>query len=522
MKHILSVVFVLINFYAFAQEPQLVKQYNRDSTLMGTGVVDGVVKTGLWKFYNPKTNNLIFQGTYKLGQRDGEWITYYPDGKKKQSISYREDKPFGPAMYYDTKGALLIEMVFQDSIPVGKYTEYWGKANSPDYVNPKQVRVEGQYENGLKSGQWVTYYEFGELAISEFYVNGLKEGPYLEYDPDGNLITEAFYVKGEFDGSFKTYSFPNLPLEVGTYKRGKKVGEWKRYFPGSKVLEAVEKYDENGNRNGTWTYYYSNSRVARKEIYENNIATGTWEEYFENKNLAKRQSFELGVPVGPYIEYHESGDLSVQGQYENGAKSGLWKSYFPDGGLYSVGEYKNDLKTGLWKYFNKIGILIAEGEYILGMENGQWFYYYDGGQLKSVGAYKLGFEEGTWGLFYDNKTLTQEEFWENGRLMNVGPYFSYDGEKELEKGTLTNGNGTRITYYVTGQKESEGNYKSGKAEGVWTFYHENGRKASEGAMVNGKKEGPWKYYNTAGRLEDLINFKEDEIVVNSSAPLIRN
>ena len=31
-------------------------------------------------------------------------------------------------------------------------------------------------------------------------------------------------------------------------------------------------------------------------------------------------------------------------------------------------------------------------------------------------------------------------------------------------------------------------------------------------MVDGKKEGPWRYYNPAGRLEDLINFKNDEIV----------
>ncbi|HSF52864.1 MAG TPA: hypothetical protein VLA71_03895, partial [Algoriphagus sp.] len=63
-----------------------------------------------------------------------------------------------------------------------------------------------------------------------------------------------------------------------------------------------------------------------------------------------------------------------------------------------------------------------------------------------------------------------------------------------------------------GQKESEGTFKSGKAEGLWIFYHENGRKASEGSMIDGKKEGPWRYYNSAGRLEDLVNYKNDEIV----------
>jgi hypothetical protein len=153
---------------------------------------------------------------------------------------------------------------------------------------------------------------------------------------------------------------------------------------------------------------------------------------------------------------------------------------------------------------------------MLGMEDGQWFYYYDGGQLKSVGSYKLGFEEGIWGLFYDNKQLTQEEFWDNGRLKNIGDYFSYDGSTKLNKGSLKDGEGTRITYYISGQKESEGTFKSGKADGLWVFYHETGRKASEGAMKDGKKEGPWRYYNTAGRLVDLINYKNDEVVENSN------
>ena len=146
------------------------------------------------------------------------------------------------------------------------------------------------------------------------------------------------------------------------------------------------------------------------------------------------------------------------------------------------------------------------------MKNVQWVYYYDGCKLKSVGAYKLKFEDGIKGLFYDNKKLTQEEYWDSGRLINVSDYNTIDGSKTLDKGTLKDGNGTRITYYVSGRKESEGNYQSGKAEGTWIFYHKNARKASEGMMQDGRREGPWRYYNPAGRLEDLINYKNDEIV----------
>jgi len=517
MKYLLFAVFSIFHFHAFSQSPRAAVLYSPDSTIMASGVLDGSLQIGLWKYYNPKTNKLLSEGTFKGGKRDGTWTTYFENGKRKEIADYRDGKLFGPAKFFDESGILKREMIFQDSILVGKYIEYFGATpNILSYVDPRTVAVEGQYDKGLKTGQWVTFFEFGGIAKREFYSEGLREGPYLEYDPEGNVVTEAMASKGQLEGSFKRYSFPNLIFETGNYRNGKKIGEWKRYFPGTKTLESEEYFDETGKKIGEWKYYYQGGRIARIERYENDIAIGVWEEYFPNKAISKRKQYELGVPVGEYVEYHSSGQISVQGQYSGGSKSGIWKNFYPDGQLYSIGEYRNDLKTGLWKFFNKIGILVAEGEYTLGLENGQWFYYYDGGQLKSVGSYNLGFENGIWGLFYDNKQLTQEEFWDNGRLLNVGDYFSMDGKKTLDKGTLKNGEGTRITYYVNGLKESEGSYKSGKAEGIWIYYHETGKKASEGAMKEGKKQGPWKYYNSAGRLEDLVNFKDDEVIEEKS------
>jgi uncharacterized protein len=514
MKYIFGVLCLFFLYQeAFSQDtPNLVSIYNSDSTLVGTGVLRNGAMQGLWRFQNPKTNALIQTINFDNGVRSGLATSFYPNNNKHIEAEYQMNRLNGIYRQYDRTGALKIEMVYKDSLAVGPYREFFGREGQDDFTNPRQVKTEGQYSNGRKSGKWVTFYPTGDLALVENYENGNLSGPYLEYAITGELMVQTSFKDNHPHGPFTRYSFQSIVEEKGEFSNGDRIGQWLTYFPGTSIVESEKYYDNDGNRTGEWKFYYENKRIARIERYENDIPVGVWEEFFPNRSIAKRKTYELGLPIGQYIENHSNGKISVEGQYTNGMKDGLWKSYFPEGNLYSIGEYKNDLKTGLWKYFNKIGILIAEGEYSLGLENGQWFYYYDGGQLKSVGSYFLGFEDGLWGLFYDNKQLTQEESWSNGRLLNVGDYFSYDGSKTLDKGTLKDGNGTRNTYYVTGTIESQGNYVDGKANGIWTYFHDTGKKASEGQMKEGKKEGPWKYYNVSGRLEQIINYREDEIV----------
>lgn len=512
IKSFYLLIFGLFLFHFASAQNKAVSIYNRDSTLVGTGVMVNNKMDGLWRFEDTRTNKLIQEGMFQDGMKDGTWIVYHPNANKKTEATYKNNQLNGAYKDFDADGALILEMILKDSVMIGPYKQYYGRTGRPSHVNPKQVLIEGQHKNGKKHGEWLSYYENGQLGVKQTFVEGVLDGPYLEYSPYGQLIIETTYKNNKTNGVFKRYSFGNTLQQLGEYELGKRVGKWVSYYPETNIIESESYYDERGNKTGTWTYYYENRRVARIERYENDIAVGIWEEFFPNRSLSKRQTYDLGVPVGEYIEYHQNGEISVSGQYNNGAKTGLWKNFYPDGRVYSIGEYHLDLKSGNWKYFNKIGILIAEGDYNLGSEHGQWVYYYDGGQLKSIGSYYLGLEDGTWGLFYDNKQLTQEETWDNGRLMAVSNYYSYDGATTLDPGTLKSGEGSRITYYINGTKESEGSYRFGKAHGEWRYYHDNGRLASEGTMENGQKEGAWKYYGRNGALTDLIQFEADEMV----------
>ncbi|MEP4377280.1 MAG: hypothetical protein ABJ333_19670, partial [Algoriphagus sp.] len=58
--------------------------------LMATGIMTGSSREGLWKYFNPKTNTLLTEGIFKNGVRDGNWTSFFPDGKRKVVAEFRE------------------------------------------------------------------------------------------------------------------------------------------------------------------------------------------------------------------------------------------------------------------------------------------------------------------------------------------------------------------------------------------------------------------------------------------------
>ncbi len=46
--------------------------------------------------------------------------------------------------------------------------------------------------------------------------------------------------------------------------------------------------------------------------------------------------------------------------------------------------------------------------------------------------------------------------------------------------------GRHVTYYENGQKESDGNYKEGKADGLWTYWDKDGNITKTETYSNGE------------------------------------
>ena len=61
----------------------------------------------------------------------------------------------------------------------------------------KKMR-EGKYNNSLKNGVWVDYYENEKIKSKITYANGRLEGPAVFYDQKQNILMEGNYIKGVF------------------------------------------------------------------------------------------------------------------------------------------------------------------------------------------------------------------------------------------------------------------------------------------------------------------------------------
>jgi antitoxin component YwqK of YwqJK toxin-antitoxin module len=62
--------------------------------------------------------------------------------------------------------------------------------------------------------------------------------------------------------------------------------------------------------------------------------------------------------------------------------------------------------------------------------------------------------------------------------------------------------GITVTYYDTGEKESEKTFRDGKANGAFRAFYPGGKLQTEGQFLNGNKSGEWTYYNFDGTVRE--------------------
>ncbi|MAD11452.1 MAG: hypothetical protein CMC04_01855 [Flavobacteriaceae bacterium] len=120
-----------------------------------------------------------------LVQRDG---LYY----EKNS-----DVPFtGNILWYayKDKNIITIKVSYKDGKREGEYLEYYENG---------QLRFKRNYKDGKLEGEYLIYYESGQLKKKNNYKNGKRDGENIHYWENGQLYKTEIYKDGELIETIK-------------------------------------------------------------------------------------------------------------------------------------------------------------------------------------------------------------------------------------------------------------------------------------------------------------------------------
>lgn len=95
-----------------------------------------------------------------------------------------------------------------------RYTYFWfenGRINSSQgaysgkllhgvfktyHSDSKRLLTAGQFDHGLKTGSWLSWYGNGNLIQRSMYKDGRQDGPFVQFDSSGRPVDTLKYRKG--------------------------------------------------------------------------------------------------------------------------------------------------------------------------------------------------------------------------------------------------------------------------------------------------------------------------------------
>lgn len=348
----------------------------------------------------------------------------------------------------------------------------------------------------------------------------------LSYDASDNDFWMQFYVpfyKKAFDGKkfeyLVNYAFSgvNVPA-IREFNRKKKkdievfVNETVEYLKGIRTTRELQVskrttngscyYFQNGqllgkgvSRNngevltGMWEFYYPAGNKKAIGLYnEKGEKEGDWKYYYFNGQLKGEEFYRSGKQEGKESYYYSHGILSSRALYKNGEVDGEHILYYKDGVIKAIEYYKNGKLHGLRKNFSASGLLQSEVVYANGLQNGRFTTYHTNGKVESEGSYLEDKLNGPYKAWYDDGVVSMTA--------------QYDQDKAT---------GEMKKYHANGKLKSVETYVNGLSEGEYISYHDNGQINSKYTNKKGKADGDVQYFDKDGKQYAIVTFDNDKL-----------
>ncbi len=341
---------------------------------------------------------------------NGHVLTYYKDSEQIEEDYYLEQgKIQGNYIRYFENGDLAERSIYKNDICNGKAIFY--------DENDHNLREEVNFVNGIKEGKKL-HFEGDSLTQSYTMKSGVLNGPFYVWvqSEDGQLERhEGHYLDGELSGKLNVSVMSQIglvPFLRFSYVRDERNGFMERYDGDTLTL----KRNIADVLDGPCFVYLKKPNQPRD---------------FDTINctLLEKFSYVNDQREGEYYKFDEYGNLRVSGYFEEDEPTGNWKFYNP--------AYKDSINDGL----------TSSANFLKGNLNGKKVTY-----LST--DYEL--------LDCDNPSVNYVENDSCYRQILFKEKTVYNYKNDILHGEFSK-------FDKNGRLLRKGNYKEGKMHGEWYF-----------------------------------------------------
>ncbi len=205
--------------------------------------------------FNFVTNELMCVKNFKNGMLDGKQDEWHSNGRKKAEYYYDNGKKIGNWTTWNHEGEINIQETYNEN----------GKMKSMRDWADGMIRVEQNYKQGVKHGEWIAWYGNGQKFSEKHYVDGKLHGWQKMWHSNGRIHGRAYFEKGIPQGEFIMMDAHGNLMKKATYIDGQRQGIEKIWHDNGRLKELNMWL--SGKRHGEQKEWWSNGQIWTQKHY---------------------------------------------------------------------------------------------------------------------------------------------------------------------------------------------------------------------------------------------------------------
>jgi len=170
-----------------------------------------------------RNGKIKVKGNYKGGLREGEFKFYSENNKYLGSVFYKNKEIIKNTLNKEDMEDLSASFEFADmDLFLRSVTRDIVGATTDVYPNGKPKIYMPYSVNGELHGDYIEFYENGQVSYKITYENGIRQGKSITYLENGKIIEETNYIDGKKEKEHLFYDEKEKLIKTEIYKNGVK------------------------------------------------------------------------------------------------------------------------------------------------------------------------------------------------------------------------------------------------------------------------------------------------------------